>query len=355
MAVLRPAGDFDRSYEQDMSVLRQRWHWWVALAALVALFSVPFWGSAATVNTINRLAYTIIALQGLNLLTGYCGQISLGQAAFMMVGGYISGLTMIHWGLPIYITIPLAALGTGMVGLVFGLPSLRVKGFYLAMATLGAQFIIPWLSRHIYRDYLGGTSGFIEVPVPEIGNISFGEVTQFVYISLTMLLITTILTTNITRTRLGRAFVSVRDNDLAAELLGVNLFSTKLRAFFIAAVLAGIAGALRAHSQRGVGAEFGYNLVESIVFLGMLVVGGLGTRLGPFLGAIAVILVERGATTWGTYLSGVFPDQAAALGTGFRPIFFGLIIMLFLIVEPRGLAYRWQLIKASWRLRPFSR
>jgi branched-chain amino acid transport system permease protein len=355
MSIIRPAGDFDRSYEQDMSILRQTWQWWVALAALVALFTVPLWGSAYMVNTINRLAYTIIALQGLNLLTGYCGQISLGQAAFMMVGGYISGLAMVHLGLPIFISIPLAAVGTGIVGLIFGLPSLRVKGFYLAMATLAAQFIIPWLSRHIFKDYLGGTAGFIELPVVEIAGISFGEVSRFVYISLIVLIITTIFTTNITRTRLVRAFVSVRDNDLAAELLGVNLFSTKLRAFFIGAFLAGIAGALRAHAQRGVGTEFGYDLVESIILLGMLVIGGLGTRLSPFFGAVVVILLEDVAIRVGTELSLIFPNQAAGLLASFRPIFFGLMVMLFLIFEPRGLAHRWQLMKASWRLRPFSR
>ena len=355
MSVLRPAGDFDRSYEQDMSVLRKNWHWLITIAALVGLFTVPMWGSAYVVNTVNRLCYTIIAVQGLNLLTGYCGQISLGQASFMMVGGFISGLAMIHWGLPIYITIPLAALGTGVVGLVFGLPSLRVKGFYLAMATLAAQFIIPWLSRHSFRDYLGGTSGFIELPIVFIAGQPFNEVSRFVYISLVCVIITTILTINISRTKLGRAFVSVRDNDLAAELLGVNLFSTKLRAFFIAALFAGIAGALRAHAQRGVGSEFGYGLIESITFLGMIVVGGLGTRLGPFFGATIFILLEDIAIDVGTELALIFPDHAAGLLASFRPIFFGVMLMLFLIFEPRGMAYRWQLIKASWRLRPFSR
>jgi branched-chain amino acid transport system permease protein len=354
MAALRPAGDFDRSYQQDMSILRKKWQWGLMLAALVILFTVPMWGSAYAVATVNRLAYTIIALQGLNLLTGYCGQISLGQAAFMLVGGYISALVTIHWALPIYVAIPLAALGTGLFGLIFGLPSLRVRGFYLAMATLAAQFIIPWLSRHAYADYLGGVNGFISIPITVIAGIEFGEITRFVYISLTVLLITTILTANISRTRLGRAFVSVRDNDLAAELLGVNLFGTKLRAFIVAAMLAGVAGALKAHSQRNVGTEFGYDLVESIVFLGMLVIGGLGTNLGPFLGAGVVIFLGDFAIRLGGELALVFPDQSAGFLVAFRPISFGLALMLFLIFEPRGLAYRWQTIKASWRLRPFS-
>jgi branched-chain amino acid transport system permease protein len=355
MAVLRPAGDFDRSYQQDMSVLRRNWHWWLTFLALVVAYSTPLWGSAYVVSTANRLAYTIVALQGLNILTGYTGQISLGQAAFMLVGGYLSALLVIHLNFSMFVALPVAALGTGIAGLIFGLPSLRVKGFYLAMATLAAQFIIPWMTRQTFKDYLGGTSGRIAVPVPQIGDFVFSQVTSFFYISLTVLLITTILTYNITRSRLGRAFVAIRDNDLAAELLGVNLFNYKLRAFFIAAMLAGAAGALKAHSQRAVGTELGYGLEESIILLGMLVIGGLGSSLGPFLGATTVILLEDAASLVGSHLAGIFPGQAASLLTSFRPIFFGLALMLFLIFEPRGLAHRWHLIKAGWRLRPFSR
>ncbi|MDX1612688.1 MAG: branched-chain amino acid ABC transporter permease [Candidatus Promineifilaceae bacterium] len=355
MSALRPAGDFDRTYQQDMAIIRQPWQWVLLIVALIAAYTVPLWGSAYLVTTVNRLAYTIIAVQGLNILTGYTGQISLGQAAFMLVGGYASALLVIHAGLPFLVALPLAALVTGLIGLLFGLPSLRVKGFYLAMATLAAQFIIPWLSRHIFKDYLGGSSGRIDVPVATVAGVAFDQVNEFIYISLTVLLITTLLTLNASRSRLGRAFVAVRDNDLAAELLGVNLFGYKLRAFFVAAMLAGVAGALKAHSQRAVGTELGYSLEESILFLGMLVIGGLGTNLGPFLGSTTVILLEDLANVVGGQLAVLFPDQAPSLLTSFRPIFFGLILMLFLIFEPRGMAHRWQLFKAAWRLRPFSR
>ncbi|MBV7332037.1 branched-chain amino acid ABC transporter permease [Chloroflexi bacterium TSY] len=299
--------------------------------------------------------YTIIAVQGLNILTGFAGQISLGQAAFMLVGGYAAALVTVHWGLPLLLAIPVAALATGIFGLIFGLPSLRVKGFYLAMATLTAQFIIPWLSRHTFKDLLGGTSGRIDVPVAEFFGLRLGEVSQFFYITFFTLLITTILTNNLTRSRLGRAFVSIRDNDLAAELLGIHLYGYKLRAFFIAAMLAGTAGALKAFTQRGVGTEFGYGLNESIIFLGMLVVGGLGDKLGPFLGVISIIVLEDVAVWFGERLAMLFPDQSAQLLTSFRPIFFGVVLILFLIFEPRGMAHRWMLFKASWRLRPFSR
>jgi branched-chain amino acid transport system permease protein len=355
MAALRPAGDFDRSYEQDMAVIRRPWQWAALALGLLMVVTAPLWGNAYLVSTANQIFYTIIAVQGLNVLVGYTGQVSLGQAAFMLVGGYASALASTHWGLPFPLAVPFAGLAAGLVGLLFGLPSLRVKGFYLAMATLAAQFIIPWISRHAYPDLLGGTSGRIAAPVPVIFGFAFSEVNHYFYLSLITLIITTVLVLNISRSRLGRAFVSVRDNDLAAELLGVNLFGYKLRAFFIASFLAGIAGALKAHSQRGVGTEFGYGLEESIILLGMLVIGGLGTNLGPFLGVTAIILLEDLAGVAGQTMADLFPTQSARFLTSFRPIFFGLALMLFLIFEPRGLAYRWQLIKSAWRLRPFSR
>ncbi len=356
MAVLRPAGDFDRSYAQDIALIRQPAQWLILAVALLAVFSLPRWGNASIVAIVNQVCYTLIAVQGLSLLTGYTGQISLGQAAFMMVGGYISALLVIHFDIPFLLSFPLAILGTGVVGLIFGLPSLRVKGFYLAMATLAAQFIIPWLARNTYKDVLGGTYGRISVPVAVIAGFEFREVRDFLYISLVALIITTIVTLNITRSRLGRAFVAIRDNDLAAELLGVNLFGYKLRAFALAAMFAGAAGVLRATSQRSVGPELGYDLPLSIIFLGMLVIGGLGNNLGPFFGVIVVTLIDQFAIRMGGTLAEIVPTNIGPnLLSSLRPISFGLMLMLFLIFEPRGLAYRWTLIKASWRLRPFSR
>jgi branched-chain amino acid transport system permease protein len=355
MAVLRPAGDFDRSYQEDMSYLRKPWHWVLLILSIGAVATCPYWGTPYVVTTLNRIGYTIIAVQGLNILTGYTGQISLGQAAFMLVGGYVSSLVVTHLGLSVFLALPIAAVGAGIVGLIFGLPSLRVKGFYLAMATLAAQFIIPWLTKHTFPEFLGGTEGRIPTPVPQIGDYLLNDPYRFIHLTLGILIITTFLAANISRTRLGRAFVAIRDNDLAAELLGVNLFGYKLRAFFIAAMYAGLAGALKAHYQRAIGTEFGYSLTESIVLLGMLVVGGLGTNIGPFLGTSFIILMQDLSNVLGSNLADVMPpEMTARLLTSFRPIFFGLILMFFLIFEPRGLAHRWQLLKAAWRLRPFS-
>jgi branched-chain amino acid transport system permease protein len=352
MAVIRPAGEFDTSYARDMATIRQPWQWGMLLVFLVALYSLPFYASQSIVALVNRIAITAIAVQGLNLLTGYTGQISLGQAAFMTTGGYISALLVNHLGWPFYLSLPVAGLGAGLTGLFFGLPSLRVKGFYLVMATLAAQFIIPWFSRNAFMDVLNGAQG-INVQVPVLFGIEFNTPQRYLYLSLTVLMITTILAHNVSRSRLGRAFVAIRDNDLAAELLGVNLFKHKLQAFFLAAVFAGLAGGLSAHQLRHINSET-FNLVDSIFLMGMLVIGGLGTNLGPFFGAIVVEILIEAATLLGPFFISIFPATASGAVQALRPLFFGTALMLFLIFEPRGLAYRWQVFKAAWRLRPFS-
>lgn len=379
MAVLRPAGDFDRSYQHDMAVVRKRWQYIALLGLVLALFTLPAYASDSTVSLVNRIGIFIIAVQGLNILTGYTGQISLGQAAFMTVGGYTTALLMSQLGWNYFLALPAAAITAGFVGLLFGLPSLRVKGFYLVMATLAAQFIIPWVTRNLWADTLNGAQG-INVPVPVIQfqatNAAcalgfsfdadagacvyrFATPSQFIYITLVILVLTTIVAHNISRSRFGRALISIRDNDLAAELLGINLFHYKLRAFFLASVYAGLAGSLLAHNLRHVNSET-IGLFESILMLGMLIAGGLGTSVGPIFGVTFFILLEELAV-WltpiiiGLVESGLLPGDAAGVGAAMRPLIFGLALALFLVFEPRGLAYRWTLIKAAWRLRPFSR
>lgn len=352
MGAPRPAGEFDTSYARDMATIRQPWQWWLLFAFILALYGLPFYANQSTVSLVNRIAITVIAVQGLNLLTGYTGQISLGQAAFMTSGGYISALLVNQAGWPFLAALPLAALGAGVIGLIFGLPSLRVKGFYLAMATLAAQFIIPWFTRNAFPKILNGAQG-LNVQAPVVFGIVFNTPQKYLFLSLTALILTTLIAHNISRSRLGRAFVALRDHDLAAELLGMNLFKYKLQAFFLAAVFAGLAGALAAHNIRHLNSET-FNLNDSVIFLGMLVIGGLGSNLGPFFGAIVVELLIEFATLFGPFFITLFPSTAAGAVQALRPLFFGITLMLFLIFEPRGLAHRWQLLKAAWRLRPFS-
>lgn len=335
-----------------MATIRQPWQWWLLIVFLLALYSLPAYASQSVVSLVNRIGITIIAVQGLSILTGYTGQISLGQAAFMTAGGYISALLVSELNWPFLLALPAAALGAGLIGLLFGLPSLRVKGFYLAMSTLAAQFIIPWFTRNAFPDLLNGAQG-LNVQVPVIFGIEFNTPQRYIYITLTILIITTIACYNITRSRMGRAFIAIRDHDLAAELLGVNLFKYKLTAFFLASLFAGLAGSLAVHNIRHVNSET-FNLIDSVIFLGMLIIGGLGSNLGPIFGAVVVELLTEGATLFGPFFITLFPSTAAGAVQALRPLFFGLTLMLFLIFEPRGLAHRWQLIKAAWRIRPFS-
>jgi branched-chain amino acid transport system permease protein len=350
--MLRPAGEFDTSYAYDMTTIRRRWQWALLFAFILALYALPLYASQSVVSLVNRIGITIIAVQGLNLLTGYTGQISLGQASFMTTGGYISALLVNKLGWSFFAALPAAALGAGLVGLFFGLPSLRVKGFYLVMATLAAQFIIPWFTRNAFPEVLNGAQG-LNVQVPVLFGFEFNSPQRYIYLTLTVLIFATVVAHNVSRSRLGRAFVAIRDHDLAAELLGVNLFKYKLQAFFLAAVYAGAAGALAAHHIRHLNSET-FGLIDSVMFMGMLVIGGLGSNLGPILGTIVVELLIEGATLFGPFFISIFPSTAAGAVQALRPLLFGAALMLFLIFEPRGLAHRWQLFKAAWRLRPFS-
>lgn len=345
--MIRSAGDFRESYRDDLATIRRPGQWLVLLGFIALLYALPLVASQSVVSLINRILISVIAVQGLNLVTGYTGQVSLGQAAFMTVGGYCSALLTLKSGLPFLLALPLAGLGAGLIGLLFALPSLRVKGFYLTMATLSAQFIIPWFTRNAFPETLNETQG-INVPVPIIFGITFDEPKKYLYLTLTCVIITTIVAYNIVRSRSGRAFVAVRDNELAAELLGVHLFKYKLQAFLLAAIYAGIAGALSAHQLRHINYET-FDLTNSILLLGMLVVGGLGTTLGPFFGATLVLLLIEVATRLGPQIQQIFPNAST---TAARPLLFGFALMLFLIYQPKGLAYRWMRLKAAWRIRP---
>ncbi len=367
-ANIRPAGVFDTQYEQDISLNRTRSDKWWTYGVFAALLLIPlltvdgplglsiipsFW-----IGLIVRIAIYAIAVQGLNILMGYTGQISLGHAAFMGVGAYSAALIARNFDLPFWIVVPLAAMFTGLVGLLFGLPSLRVKGFYLAMATLAAQFIIPWVLRYPLEPLTNGSRP-LEVPDPTFFGISFAPQAAMYYIIIPLAVLLFLAARNIIRTRIGRAFISVRDNDLAAELLGINVFSYKLQAFFLSSLYAGIAGALWAFDTQSLSIDkFQLNL--SIEFLAMLVIGGAGFPLGAIFGVTFVNLLSQYiipslSTTLKVILPVLLPFIGIAnIEAALSPILFGLAIAIFLVIEPRGIAYRWEILKIAWKIRPYS-
>jgi branched-chain amino acid transport system permease protein len=334
-----------------MAIFRTRTHWVLLLALLVALFTAPFYWANYWLGVANLIGITVIAITGLNLLTGYCGQLSIGHAGFIAVGAYTSAILTSGLGVPFPLALVSAGLVAGLTGMIFGIPSLRVKGFYLAISTIAAQLIILWVINH----WTGMTGGFngMSVPYMSIGNLTFrSEGSQF-YLIMIVAVATVFLAKNIARSRVGRAFVAIRDNDLAAEVMGINLFRYKLLAFFIGCFFAGIAGSLLAHWFRFVNTE-NFTFASSILYIGMIIIGGLGTTLGPILGAIFIRLLDVGVTHLSPALEAAFPNWPSGFTAGISPAVFGLVIILFLIFEPRGLAHRWALFKSAYRLWPFS-
>jgi len=349
----RPCGVFDEKYEKDQAIFRTRTHWFLLAAALVFVFSLPSWIGGQVLNTLNLIAITIIAVQGVNILTGMTGQITLGQSAFMAVGAYSMYLMVVYLQFNFWLSLPIAMLISGISGLVFGIPSLRIKGFYLAMATLAAQFIIPWMIINIRPDLTGGVET-VSFPSPRIGDFVFNTQENIFYLVFVFAILAIYFARNIQRSRIGRAFIAIRDNDLAAEIMGISIFRYKLLSFFICSIYAGLAGVLLAVWIRGVSYEL-FGLHESIWFLGMLILGGLGSVPGVCFGVFAIQSLEILVRYSGGIIRPLFnPEIGRAIELGIAPIVFGVVVLSFIIFEPKGLAQIWERIKNFYRSWPFS-
>jgi len=346
-----PCGTRNYDYARDMAVLRTRTHWALLVVLLVVVFTAPLYLSNYWLGVANLIGITIIAAIGLNILIGYCGQLSIGHAGFMAVGAYTTAVLTNKLGFPFLAGLICSGFSAGLIGLIFGIPSVRVKGFYLAITTIAAQFIIIWIINH-WSSVTGGFVG-ISVPYASIGGIEFKHDASQFYLITSITAVCILFAKNLARGRIGRAFIAVRDNDLAAEVMGINLLYYKLLAFFIGCFLAGIAGSLFAHWTGFLNAE-NFTLTDSILYIGMVIVGGLGTTIGPILGVVLIRLLQQGIMYISPLLESTFPAIPAGFTSGIGPMVFGLVIVLFLILEPRGLAHRWTLFKAAYRLWPFS-
>ena len=346
-----PCGTRNYDYARDMAVLRTKTHWVLFIALLLILFTAPLYLSNSWLSRCNLIGITIIAITGLNILTGYCGQLSIGHAGFMAVGAYTTGILTGKLGMPFLAGLVCSGFSAGLIGLIFGLPSVRVKGFYLAITTIAAQFIIIWVINH--WSLTGGFVG-IKVPYASIAGFEFRSETSQFYLIMSIVALCTFFAKNLARTRVGRAFIAIRDNDLAAEVMGINLLYYKLLAFFIGCFMAGIAGSLLAHWIGFLNAEQ-FSLTESILYIGMIIIGGLGTTIGPIFGVVFIRLLQQILTVEIVpFLERTVTALPAGFATGVTPMLFGLVIVLFLILEPRGLAHRWVLFKSAYRLWPFS-
>jgi len=356
--IYREVGQFKTSYASDQAIFPIRQDHWLMLAMLATAYvAIPVVGSEYWLLTIMIpfLVYALAAL-GLNLLTGYAGQVSLGTGGFMAVGAFATyKLTTSFPGLDIVFAFILAGMITALVGLFFGFPSLRIKGFYLAVATLAAQFFLIWMFNKFPWFYNYSASGVISAPPRAVlgqfyvTGAEAGPQTKYLFV-LTVVLVLALAAKGLVRGRVGRAWMAIRDMDIAAEIIGIRPLRTKLLAFALSSFYCGIAGAMWAFVYTSAVEASAFEIDRSFQILFMIIIGGLGSILGCFLGAGFIVLLP------------IFLENAPRLAgfelpvnlvTNLQSMIFGALIVFFLIVEPNGLARLWVIGKEKLRLWPF--
>lgn len=343
-------GVFRRTYEEDMAFRHTAFARSRIYLLLLAIVVFPFVASEYYVGIANLIGIAIIGALGLNILTGFTGQISVGQGAFLGVGAYTSAILATKLGLPFWFTLPVAGLVTALVGCVFGVPSLRLKGLYLVIATLAGQVIIEWTIGH-WTGLTGGSQGMSGISSPELGPLAFDSRVKYYFLTYAAVILATLFASNLFRSKVGRAFVAVRDRDLAAETMGVNLFRYKMLAFATSSFYVGVAGSLWAHYLNMISPEH-FTVGVSIEYLAMIIIGGLGTVSGSIFGAIFMTLLPVILRELTGPLSPILP--VTQVFNALREGIFGIVIIVFLIYEPHGLARIWRNIKDYFRLWPFS-
>ena len=342
-------GDFKDTYEIDEAIFQSVFvKVWLSLF-MVFLLVFPFFANEYVLYMANLIGIAIIGAHGLNLLTGFTGQISLGHAAFIGVGAYTSAILITKAGIPFWWSVPMAGIMSAIAGVIIGIPSLRIKGLYLAIATIAAQFIFEY----VFMNWESMTQGIrgINVPDPELFGFQFDTERKFYFITLFFVVTGTLYARNLVRTRVGRAFIAIRDRDLAAELIGIHLFRYKLLSFAISSFYAGVAGSLWVSFMNIVTPEH-FPLTLSIEYLAMVIVGGLGSVLGSIFGAIFMVLVPE-ILKFGTDVIKDIPAFQHIFAP-LREVVFGALIVFFLIFEPHGLAEIWRRVKNFFTLWPFA-
>ncbi len=321
-------------------------NWMIAFA--LSVFTLPFLGSDYVLAMACIVGIHVIATLGLNLTTGNAGLISLSHGAFVGVGCYtIAWLS--KYGIPFYVALPLAGFMAAFLGVIVGLPSLRIKGLYLAIATLAADFILTF----IFREWGSVTGGVSVVSIPRANLFGFeliGDRRNF-YLIFICAFVMAVAARNLARTHIGRACVAVRDRDISAEILGVHLLRTKLMAFGVGAFYAGVAGGLLGYFYGSITPDY-FVLTLSIFYLAAVIVGGLGAVLGSVLGAVFMTLVPEILRLVAQASSDWFPGVAGLL-LPMGQVVFGLLIIVFLIFEPHGLAAIWARVRRVFHLWPF--
>jgi branched-chain amino acid transport system permease protein len=353
----REAGQFKPTYDADSAIfpIRQD-RIAMAVILLIAFVAIPLFASPYFFSAI-LIPFLILSLAaiGLNILTGYCGQLSLGTAAFMAVGAFASYNFMLRVpGMPVLVAFAGGGLMAAGVGILFGLPSLRIRGFYLAVATLAAQFFILWFLTKVGWITNYSSSGVITAQQIVILGYHFATPTAKYLLVLAIVTVMALAAKNMARGNTGRSWMAVRDMDVAAEVIGIRLLPTKLLAFAISSFYCGVAGALFAYAYLGTVEPEAYSLDLSFRILFMVIIGGVGTVLGSFLGSAFITLVPIVLSVVVHFMDdSLHLNVAQSAVSNLELMVFGGLIIFFLIVEPHGLARLWQIAKEKLRLWPF--
>ncbi len=359
-----PCGDYHQNYQQDHAWFQTKFiKGKMILLFLILFIGLPLISDSYMLSVWNIVGFTILGALGVQLLIGFCGQLTLGHAAFIAVGAYTSTLLilefpwpqfMIDWGIAYPISIIIAAVVAGIWSVLFGLPSARVKGFYLILTTMAAQFITVDFVLTQYVSQIGGRGQAFSLPP---GTIKYGpwvidNEIKIYYMMLVLVIICTVLMANLLRSRAGRAWIAIRDNDISAEVMGINVVKYKLLAFFVAGFLGGIAGAFWISSLAAISPEH-FPWFLSLWLVGVILIGGVGSIHGAIFGSIFMVVIMEALQLAIIPLADTFPKLLMDF-LFIKEAAFGLAICAFMIFEPNGLAYRWWQIKNYFNLWPFS-
>ena len=351
----RECGVLKTSYEADMALYPLPVaRWTVAILAVIFFVAIPLTLHEYYLSIFNLVWVAVVGALGLNILVGYTGQVSIGHGAFMSVGAYTAANFATRLDSPWPVNLLAGGLMAAAVGAVVGIPSLRIKGLYLAIATLAGQLIIEWTINHV-TFISGGVQASIEVARPKLGPMVLSSQRAMYYFLLFFVVLAIVGTMNLVRSRVGRAFIAIRDQDIAAEIIGINIFRYKLLAFAIAAFYAGVTGVLYTYFL-GIANYEQFQINVSIDYLAMIIIGGLGSVLGSVLGAAFVTLLPIVIRVGMEAFGGLFlePQTVLNLIPNLRLMLFGALIIFFLIVEPDGLNRLWRNIRTYFRIWPFA-
>ncbi len=346
----RRSGYFKISYSHDMVLFDTPWRLLFLALLVIAAVLFPAVASRHWIFTGNLLFIAIMGALALNLLTGYAGQISLGHAAFMAVGAFTS-----HWlashGLPFVFVLPAAMAIGAVLGIVVGAPALRLRGLYLVIATIGFHYVVAFLTNEYQTggDMLQALTG-LQLPHPELGVVTLDNPRKWYFFLLLVLACTTAFCVNLVRTRPGRAWIAVRDRDITAAALGINVARYKILAFVVSSALTCMTGSLLAHFVGSVSAEY-FTLTLAISYLAMVVIGGAGSLAGSYLGATFVTLLPHAITAVFEAI-GVTPKIAMLYIVPSQIAVFGIAMILFLMFEPKGLVGVWGRVRTYFELWP---